>query len=91
MTKKADITRISEQIASAVWEGHIDGLQTRDVANRWGISTAQALKILKGIVEGKNKSFPFEYDEYFKGVRVKDGTCFVQGDDPAHSEGHRWS
>lgn len=75
------------QIAEAVWNGEIDGWNTRMVADHWGMTTDQALRILKRIVSGKDDSFPFEYDASYEGVTVADGRVFVWGEDGDYMEG----
>ena len=74
-------------IATAVWNGEIDGWNTRMVADHWGITTPEALRILKRITQGKDDSFPFEYDPEFEGVSINDGRMFVWGENAEHAEG----
>ena len=80
---------IEYEIAQAVYEGEINQLLTAEVAERFNISSRQALRVLKKIVSGEVKSLPFQYDEDYEGVRVKDGSVFVKGDHPDFAEGHR--
>ena len=61
---------IEFSIAKAVWEGQIDGLQTADVANEFGVSTKQALKILNKIISGDNSDFDFVREECYDGVSL---------------------
>ncbi len=83
------------EIAEAVWEGRIDGWNTRMVADEFSISVPKALRILKKICSGKNTSFPFIYLDDYTGVEVKDGTVFVWGENADYLEGkgtrhHNW-
>lgn len=79
------------EIAKAVWEGKIDGWNTRMVSDEFEVSVPKALTILKKICAGKCTSFPFvrgEYEEEMGGVGVEDGRTFVWGENADYSEGH---
>jgi hypothetical protein len=75
-------------IATAVWEGQIDGWTTRMVADAFGVTTNKALRILKNICKGRCDLHPFVHDEYYNGVKVADGRIFVWGENADYLEGH---
>jgi len=74
-------------IAQAVWEGKIDGWDTRTVAEHFEITTPpQALRVLKKIASDKNTDFPFEHRDDYKVVTVKDERIFVWGENAEYME-----
>lgn len=83
------LTQLTEyRIAKAVWDGEIDGWDTRTVSDHFEIGTAKALRILKKIVGGNNTDFAFVYEPSWEGVTVSDGRVFVWSESGDWEEGH---
>jgi hypothetical protein len=82
------------KLANDIYNRKVDGMQTRGIAEAYGISMNLAFRSLNKIVYGGvySEDFPFgEFDEDMGGVRIQDGSTFTHGDDAEYSEGRTGS
>lgn len=87
---------IRQSICDAVWDGQINQMLTREVAEQFGCSTASALHTLQSIVSGESEDKRFTINEEIGGVFISDGSTFTHSDgdtlaqnrDATHSPRH---
>lgn len=66
-------------LRTAIWERKIDQMNTKEIAVKYEMSQAKALRFLKEIASGKSRDKRFVYDEERQGVTISDGTVFTYG------------
>ncbi len=64
-------------LLNAVWARKIDQMSTREVAEKYGLTQKEALRLLKKIASGQSGDARFIYDSDRQGVTVSDGTIFT--------------
>ena len=80
---------MTKEIAKAVWDGRIDGMSTREVAEMFGCTQRKALRALTAIISGECTEHPFEHSPSDEGVAIHDGRMFVRGNNGDFMEGKR--
>ena len=60
-------------------------MSTKEIADKYEMSQAKALRFLKEIASGKSRDKRFIYDEERQGVIISDGSIFTYG--PVDIEG----
>jgi hypothetical protein len=78
--KQSKVNQAIEQsqcLINAVWQRKVDQMTTGSVAQAYGLSQNQALRLLKKIASGKSGDARFVYVSDRRGVKISDGTIFT--------------
>jgi hypothetical protein len=59
-----------EMFCGAAYRGEIDGMTTSEVAEKFGLKTAEAWRWLRTIVTGKARYYPGTFDAEMNGVET---------------------
>lgn len=84
---------LEDKILEAVWNREIDQIYTSEIAERFGCSNREALRILKGIISGK---YPDRFKEssvvpYPDGALISDGSTFTWNNSQGYGEVTKWA
>ena len=75
-------TQAKHNLASDIYQGKVDSMATKEIAELYRISHSVCLKFLLQIISGKvsDPAYPFEFSESDEGVYIQDDRMFVKSD-----------
>ncbi len=61
----------------AIWNGEIDQMSTREIAEKFRMSQPIALRFLKKVASGQSGDARFVYNQEREGVQIADGSIWT--------------